>query len=245
MLSYLRKIRKSLIEAGSTKRYLLYAVGEIALVVIGILIALQVNDWNENRKLGIQEKTLLTELRNTIIADYDIINMGIDGNKKTQRSCTIILSHLEQNLSYHDSLALHFERTNQWWRILIRTNAFERLKQFGMDFIKDDTTKNKISDLYERNLSFGVTLDERQSLFHYTTITPILIELFESIDKTWNEPKNGNVPLDYEKLKSNEKYKTILRTTIGDRAYYNEWLNGTLNTMQELESRLLHEIQLK
>ena len=47
MLTFLRKIRKSLIESGIARKYLLYAIGEIALVVIGILIALQINNWNE------------------------------------------------------------------------------------------------------------------------------------------------------------------------------------------------------
>tara|TARA_Y100000385_G_C13099534_1_gene643585 strand:- start:2936 stop:3121 length:186 start_codon:yes stop_codon:yes gene_type:complete len=50
MLTLLRKIRKSLIDSGSSRKYLLYAIGEIALVVIGILIALQINNWNESRK---------------------------------------------------------------------------------------------------------------------------------------------------------------------------------------------------
>ncbi|MDG2450369.1 MAG: DUF6090 family protein, partial [Saprospiraceae bacterium] len=50
MLIFLKKIRKSLIDSGSTQKYLLYAIGEITLVVIGILIALQINNWNEESK---------------------------------------------------------------------------------------------------------------------------------------------------------------------------------------------------
>ena len=50
MLTLFRKIRKSLIESSSVRKYLLYAIGEIALVVIGILIALQVNNWNERKR---------------------------------------------------------------------------------------------------------------------------------------------------------------------------------------------------
>lgn len=53
MLSFFRKIRKSLIDQSSARRYLVYAIGEIALVVIGILIALQINNWNEARKLNL------------------------------------------------------------------------------------------------------------------------------------------------------------------------------------------------
>ena len=49
MLTFFRKIRKELLGSGQARKYLLYAIGEIALVVLGILIALQINNWNENR----------------------------------------------------------------------------------------------------------------------------------------------------------------------------------------------------
>ena len=49
-----------------TGKYLRYAVGEIVLVVIGILIALQVNNWNEYRKEKVEEKKILLSLHNEI-----------------------------------------------------------------------------------------------------------------------------------------------------------------------------------
>ena len=66
MLTFLRKIRKSLIDLGSTRKYLLYAIGEIALVVIGILIALQINNWNENQKSVRVENELVKALTTEI-----------------------------------------------------------------------------------------------------------------------------------------------------------------------------------
>lgn len=50
MIKFFRKIRKNFLNQGKTSKYLLYAIGEIILVVIGILIALQINTWNEERK---------------------------------------------------------------------------------------------------------------------------------------------------------------------------------------------------
>jgi hypothetical protein len=49
MITLFRRIRQKLIDSGSFTKYLLYAIGEILLVVIGILIALQVNNWNQDR----------------------------------------------------------------------------------------------------------------------------------------------------------------------------------------------------
>jgi len=55
MIKFFRKIRQNLLSEGKTGKYLKYAIGEIVLVVIGILIALQINNWNENRKNRIAE----------------------------------------------------------------------------------------------------------------------------------------------------------------------------------------------
>src|SRR6056297_3259375 len=63
MLKFFRTIRKKLIEEDNVRKYLLYAVGEILLVVIGILIALQVNNWNEERKAREAERFLLTSVK--------------------------------------------------------------------------------------------------------------------------------------------------------------------------------------
>ena len=62
MLTFFRKIRKNLLGEGSTSKYLVYAVGEILLVMVGILLALQVNNWNEWRKDRIKEKEYLREI---------------------------------------------------------------------------------------------------------------------------------------------------------------------------------------
>ena len=63
MISFFRIIRQKLLQQNRVTRYLVYALGEIILVVIGILIALQVNNWNESRKVRIKEIQLLTNLQ--------------------------------------------------------------------------------------------------------------------------------------------------------------------------------------
>ena len=59
MIKFFRKIRQNLLSEGKTGKYFKYAIGEIVLVVIGILIALQINNWNESRKMKIEEKKML------------------------------------------------------------------------------------------------------------------------------------------------------------------------------------------
>ena len=74
-----RNIRKSLIDSGSAPKYLLYAIGEVALVVFGILIAFQINNWNDWRKDRIEEVEILTDLKESIeaLTKHVIESVGI------------------------------------------------------------------------------------------------------------------------------------------------------------------------
>lgn len=69
MFKFFRNIRKKLISEGKTGNYLKYAIGEIVLVVVGILIALQINNWSEQRKDGIKENQIVKTLYDEFIAN--------------------------------------------------------------------------------------------------------------------------------------------------------------------------------
>ncbi|MEM9000643.1 MAG: DUF6090 family protein [Bacteroidota bacterium] len=69
MIKFFRHIRQKLLSENKFSKYLVYAIGEIVLVVIGILIALQINTWNEQRKSIKKEKLYLAEIKSSLISD--------------------------------------------------------------------------------------------------------------------------------------------------------------------------------
>ena len=71
MITLLREIRKKLITEGRLSKYLIYAIGEILLVVVGILIALAINNWNEDRKDRAVEVVILDDLLNEFESNYE------------------------------------------------------------------------------------------------------------------------------------------------------------------------------
>ena len=77
MIKFFRHIRRNLMETGKTGRYFKYAIGEIILVMIGILLALQVNNWNESRKVQTQEFHLATQLLEDAKADSVFLNQEL------------------------------------------------------------------------------------------------------------------------------------------------------------------------
>ena len=74
MLRFFSKIRYQLAAQSRAAKYMRYAVGEILLVVIGILIALQINNWNENRKQHVKDLDFLKSLKNEILTDTIFLN---------------------------------------------------------------------------------------------------------------------------------------------------------------------------
>ena len=77
MLRFLRRIRRSLIEEGHLRKYLVYAIGEILLVMIGILLALQVNNWNERSKERERQLEKVAVLRTEIQSMQDYLKSQI------------------------------------------------------------------------------------------------------------------------------------------------------------------------
>jgi Family of unknown function (DUF6090) len=77
MIKFFRHIRQNLLLENKTSKYFKYAIGEIVLVVIGILIAFQINNWNELRKNGKKERYVLEQLEMEFVKDSTILSRFI------------------------------------------------------------------------------------------------------------------------------------------------------------------------
>ncbi|MDM9631471.1 DUF6090 family protein [Robiginitalea aurantiaca] len=104
MFKFFKRIRRNLLSQGKTGKYLTYALGEIVLVVIGILIALQINTWNESRKEIGKSRALLKEFRKDLVRDTLESNYVIgklEDQVKLERWALTLVSY---DLSHRDSL---------------------------------------------------------------------------------------------------------------------------------------------
>ncbi len=87
MIKFFRRIRKNLLSEGKTGKYFKYAIGEIFLVVIGILLALQINTWNQQRIEIKQEKEILSSLLDEFQYNFNELEESIAINEKVTQSC--------------------------------------------------------------------------------------------------------------------------------------------------------------
>jgi hypothetical protein len=119
MFKFFRKIRHRLLAENRVSRYLLYALGEIVLVVIGILIALEINNWNEGQKLLQQEKATIASLKLEFEKNLSSLNGDIASLQGIIGSCNKLLAHTgpdyaDGTLQGVDSLVSMTSRMSVW-----------------------------------------------------------------------------------------------------------------------------------
>jgi hypothetical protein len=132
MIKFFRKIRQTLLSENKFSKYLLYAFGEIALVMIGILLALQVNNWNEEKKEIRIEKQRYQNILNDLINDEENIDKMI-ADLIEKQDIHYYFYDISQNSGEMDS-TVNIQRINNAPELILITGK-NQLSE--LEFIKD------------------------------------------------------------------------------------------------------------
>lgn len=199
MIKFFRKIRQKLLEENKIRSYLKYAIGEILLVVIGILIALQINTWNEERKELNLEGQLLNALRSDLIKNQDKIRLMIYFDSSVVARNSLLLTLLKDRSStYHDSLQKYFGVINSYRTFFPQQMAYENLKAKGLGIIRNDTIRENLVELYDETYYHGLHIGERKSSSNQNANEFFVKRLYFNGD--------GAIPNDFESLKVDTEF---------------------------------------
>ncbi|NVJ85734.1 MAG: hypothetical protein HWE09_13355 [Cyclobacteriaceae bacterium] len=154
MIKFFRKIRQNILREGKIGKYLTYAIGEIILVVIGILIALQINNNNQDKLNRTYELTMLNEIKNAIEIDIYNIEGGLKELEKLKYSVNK-LATIRNNPNYpEDSLMYYFTKVRRGGiAVVFNYSPYESIKSTGLDRISNSELRNNITNLYEVKLT--------------------------------------------------------------------------------------------
>ncbi|MCB0495855.1 MAG: hypothetical protein KDC79_06945 [Cyclobacteriaceae bacterium] len=155
-----RKIRQNLLSTGRIRNYLKYAIGEIVLVVIGILLALQINNWNVLRKQQAKTQVYYQQLLDDMKADKEYARFLINKFESQRAAYNKYLEKFNtpaytKNAMYKDLLALNMES----YSINFDISTLESLQNSGEIVLLPPDLRNKLLDL--RLHMQKVTADER------------------------------------------------------------------------------------
>ena len=204
MIKFFRKIRQNLLSEGKTGKYLKYAIGEIILVVIGILIALQINTWNNGRIASNKEKLVLSELHEEFVNNKKQLMQIIQYHEKSYLATKKLIDMFPINLNETELDSIQKYYLNVGWvysfnpsngiiKSLISTSSFEIISNHKLrkliiswddvvnDYKEDEiSAKNYVFNTWvpfcEKHLDRdGDFKDKRNNLNAFTTLE------FESI----------------------------------------------------------------
>lgn len=213
MIKFFRKIRQYAITEKKLSKYLIYAIGEIILVVIGILIALQIDNLNEQSKQDAEEIRILENLKKDLLNDISQLETNLRSAKERQVKIDSVFQILHSpdsykadkflNLNFAIAVENHFE---------LNSGTFDESMAAGtINTIKSNSLRQQIFDYY-RVAKINYT-DNNTNKQIYENIIPeffrILVPSKEFISGFLNKPTI--LPnLDIEALAINKDYVAIL-----------------------------------
>ncbi len=210
MIKFFRHIRRSLIEKNQMGKYFKYAIGEILLVVIGILIALQINNWNENTKNKKREHKYLTSLSKEIKEDsVTLEETWFKAKTKKIEGLHLAKDYILGNTKIEDTLSfinkVSFGGVNSKASFQGTSNTYEELKSTGaLSLISDDEIRTRIVDYYYTKIFISSYIENIRS--DYASYVNS-IKVFNS--KFPNKVNIQEVPRILAKFKADEFHSLI------------------------------------
>lgn len=150
MINLLRRVREQYLKEGNYRIYSLYALGEVLLVMMGILLAMQVDNWNQNRH---ENRTKLENIENIYFSLNEDIQLGslILMVEFALRGEQYWIDYLSGNLPYHDSLLIYGYAIGLTAYLSPNNGFYESLKQKGMETIENKGLRMLLTIVYEQN----------------------------------------------------------------------------------------------
>lgn len=220
-------------------KYLLYAIGEIVLVVVGILIALQINNWNEYRKSGEVELALLRELKADLEYNKGELEVIILENQKYLKGYQLIYSYLEKDWPYASELDSAFNNLDIWAQPYLANTTYETIKSRGIEIIRNDSLKKHINTVYSLNIkSLTEDIVPWEWSFSQNTTQRIMVgNIRRDLEEDLARPN------DFERLKQDEEFRNFMSILIAIRYSNIDYTKDTLEAVEGLIAHIEKELE--
>jgi uncharacterized protein DUF6090 len=164
MINFFRKIRKQYADDNRPIKYLRYAIGEVVLVVIGILIALSINTWNEKRKERNKELIYLANIKEDIKLNIASLEEFIEARTETVAAVDSLLVYFNNpqllninTFNYYNLIIL------EWYPFIQHSNTYDELLNSGnLTMISNKEIKNELQNIQKKFESIAFIENEMQ-----------------------------------------------------------------------------------
>ncbi len=258
MFKLFRQIRNRLMRENKTNSYLLYAIGEIVLVVIGILIALQINTWNGDRIERKYERVLLKKIQDDLRMDTIDINYNLQFHKRTSEQESVLLTLLMEegvtNAEEPDyNMALGADTV-----LITHSSAYQNLIEHDISVLKNEHLKQELARLYDFFFPAMEKLENNTPSYDlYSRKIPFFKKHFKLADNmvntVLNTPPDGEEakqhldtklvrrriePMNLGLMKKDEAFKIVLSESIFQHSIVIGFYEDVLDRMHKLQKEI-------
>ena len=223
MIKFFRHLRQKSLTSNKVLSYFLYAIGEIFLVVIGILIALQINNWNEEQKIQIKEIVNLEGLRSEILTSLEELKSDSSQHAEFYEATKKVHDFIHTKPALADSMYKTFYYASRYVYFFPTTSAYETLKSGNLEVIKSDSLRDMITDLYETGYR-RILMKENTNRNANNVLSPYYKKHF----RTKIFPENGDftlnsirykisIPNDYNFIINDPEFESLISDAIHGR----------------------------
>ncbi|MBO6524888.1 MAG: hypothetical protein JJ971_13735 [Balneolaceae bacterium] len=228
------------------RNYILYSILEIGLVVIGILLALYINDWNEEKKDRREEYELLVGIKNNLVNDVQVLEGFIERAQELQGFADSLLKVMSNPDEYtNEEFFYYFNPLQDNLYFTTNSGYFDEAISTGkVGFIKNDSIREKLFDYYrvtKRNYN------DEETRFHYRDkfAPDVLFELITTKEIAGILGYTANFPsLDVKKLVASKPFNSaLLQKVFSFRPQLSSWryyLSKAEELLAEIEEELNH-----
>ena len=165
MIKFFRKIRQKTLTENKFGKYLTYAIGEIILVVIGILIALQINTWNKESENNAKASNYINRLIADISKDTTAINIEIKGSLKNENRYKDYFDFLKQGNIKPEQLKDSIDKFPlDWDKLYFTKTTYNELISSGNFDVINEKKRIALIEYYEFSESFKNIINDKKSL---------------------------------------------------------------------------------
>ncbi len=231
MIKFFRGTRQQLLTENKTGKYLKYAIGEIVLVVIGILIALSINNWNEKNKINNSINNHLTILRQNLIEDQILLNQLQESMTENFTYADSLMMFFKGHIPYDSKTTKYLSKSLLEHQFRPNTNAIETISQSNeIPFLKTEL-QNSILDYYaliestkERELISNKFIKDKYEVYIFNNYPQVFQKNneWEYVKNVYKDDLRPIIEINQEKLVSDK----TLEAYIIARHYQSNLLNG-------------------
>jgi hypothetical protein len=247
MIKFFRKIRQRFLSEGKFSKYLIYAIGEIVLVVIGILIALQINTRNKEHQEQHLETKILQEMKSNLSSDRLGLEADIALMDSLEYACQYASDHIinQAELNTRFSYALNHLRITPHFDP--NSSGYELLVSKGLELIRTDSLRRLISELYETQYPYYSRYENERIDYVAQNVEPRLLEYvsFKWSPETYLKGTTTLSDTDHEKLMNDDGFMKLIAGVSVENHYVKSRAQSTLDMVNKLDQLIETELKEK